>query len=229
MTNQNDELMMLEQEMATRKREELENKINKQGNVWGHSITALEGKKAAMAMLSTKTGLYAKVPIICKGLDCPYAETCPLISNDLAVIGEPCSWETAIIETRYAGYMDDFGLDSSSFSDNTLVSELINLDVKLERQKALIAKEGISIVDVVAGITESGEQFTRPEISKAEELYEKTLNQKLKLMDKMLATRASRKGTEGTTDSITQMLQSAISTDEFIIEETPEEFRKDKN
>lgn len=223
MTN---EIQDVERQEAIRKKNALVESINANGNVWGHSAIGVEGKNAAMAMLSTKTGLYAKVPIVCKAEECPYAETCALLAHDMAPYGEPCSWETAIIETRYAGYMNDYDLDSSSYSDNTIISELINLDVMLERQKALIAKEGISIVDVVAGITESGEQFTRPEISKAQELYDRTLKQKLYLMDKMLGTRASKKGTEQTTSSITDMLQSVISSDEFIIEETPEQFKK---
>lgn len=216
------ELETIEAQEAAAKRMALEATINHTGNVWGHSPTGLEGKRAAMSMLSTKTGLYAKVPIVCKTHNCPYAELCPLIEHDLAPYGEPCSWETAIIETRYAEYMKDYDLDSSSFTDNTMVSELINLDVKLERQKALIAKDGISIVEVVAGMTESGEQFTTPEISKAEELYNITLNQKIKLLDKLLGTRQSQKGLQTGGKSLSEMLAEAMEQDEFIIEQKPE-------
>lgn len=216
------ELETIEAQEAHEKRMALENSINHAGNVWGHSPTGLEGKRAAMAMLSTKTGLYAKVPITCKAHNCPYAETCALLQHGLAPYGEPCSWETALIETKYAQYMKDYDLDNSSYTDNTMVSELINLDIKLERQKSLIAAEGVSIVDVVAGITESGEQFTRPEISKAEELYNITLNQKLKLLDKLLGTRQSQKGLQGSNKSFAEMLEEAMAQDDFIIEERPE-------
>lgn len=219
------DLELLEQQEILRKRDELINTVQKNDNVWGHSFLGRESKNAAMAMLSTKTGLYAKVPITCKGDGCPYAETCKLLERGMAPYGEPCSWETAIIETRYVGYMEDYELDTASYTDNTMVSELINLDVQLERQKALIAKEGISIIDVVAGITESGEQFTRPEISKAQELYERTLSKKIQLLDKLLGTRSSRKGMGGSTSSITDMLQEVIATDDFIVEEVPEEFK----
>ena len=64
----------------------------------------------------------------------------------------------------------------------------------LERTKALLSKEEVPITDVVAGMTESGEEFTRPEISKAYELYERNLNKKEKILDMMLGTRKSRKG-----------------------------------
>lgn len=192
------------------------------GNVWGHSSLGLEAKSAAMAMLSTKTGLYAKVPITCKSDACPYANTCALLPYGLAPFGEKCPWETALIESRYAGYMEDYDLDSASFTDTTLVSELINIDVMLERTKALISEEQTPITEVVAGMTESGEQYTRPEISKAYEIYERNLNRKERLLESMLGTRKSRKGQEEQGSSIQDILSSALETTEFIIEEKPD-------
>lgn len=195
------------------------------GNVWGHSGLGLEAKKAAMAMLSTKTGLYAKVPITCKAETCPYSNTCALLPYGLAPFGEKCPWETALIETRYAGYMQDYDLDESSFTDSTIVSELINIDIMLERTKALISEEQTPITEVVAGMTESGEQFTRPEVSKAYEIYERNLNRKERLLDMMLGTRKSRKGQEGQSESIHDILSSALNTTEFIIEEKPDNIK----
>jgi hypothetical protein len=195
------------------------------GNVWGHSGLGIEAKRAAMAMLSTKTGLYAKVPITCKSDTCPYSNTCALLPYGLAPFGEKCPWETALIETRYAGYMQDYDLDAASFTDSTIVSELINIDIMLERTKALISEEQTPITEVVAGMTESGEQFTRPEVSKAYEIYERNLNRKERLLEMMLGTRKSRKGQEDKTDSIQDILASALNDTEFIIEEKPDNIK----
>lgn len=178
-----------------------------------------------MAMLSTKTGLYAKVPITCKSDTCPYSNTCALLPYGLAPFGEKCPWETALIETRYAGYMQDYDLDAASFTDSTIVSELINIDIMLERTKALISEEQTPITEVVAGMTESGEQFTRPEVSKAYEIYERNLNRKERLLEMMLGTRKSRKGQEDKTDSIQDILASALNDTEFIIEEKPDNIK----
>lgn len=216
------ELEEIENREAIEARQRFEANI---GNVWGHSGLGLEAKKAAMAMLSTKTGLYAKVPITCKSDTCPYSNTCALLPYGLAPFGEKCPWETALIETRYAGYMQDYDLDASSFTDSTIVSELINIDIMLERTKALISQEQTPITEVVAGMTESGEQFTRPEISKAYEIYERSLNKKEKLLDMMLGTRKSRKGQENQTDSIQDILASALNDTEFIIEEKPDDIK----
>ena len=117
------DLASTEEQEAIAKREAFEANIK---NIWGYSPLGLEAKKAAMAMLSTKTGLYAKVPISCKADTCPYAVTCVLLEAGLAPRGQKCPMETAMIETRYAGYESDFGLDSSSYTDSTLIADLIN-------------------------------------------------------------------------------------------------------
>ena len=194
-------------------------------NVWGHSSLGMEAKSAAMSMLSTKTGLYAKVPITCKADGCPYEKTCALLPYGLAPLGEKCPWETALIETRYAGYMQDYDLDTASFTDSTIVSELINIDIMLERTKSLMSAEETPITDVVAGMTESGEQFTRPEISKAYEIYERNLNRKERLLDMMMGTRKSKKGDKEQNISVMDLLHGAIDQTEFVIEEKPDNFK----
>ena len=194
-------------------------------NVWGHSSLGMEAKSAAMSMLSTKTGLYAKVPITCKADGCPYENTCALLPYGLAPLGEKCPWETALIETRYAGYMQDYDLDTASFTDSTIVSELINIDIMLERTKSLMSAEETPITDVVAGMTESGEQFTRPEISKAYEIYERNLNRKERLLDMMMGTRKSKKGDKEQNISVMDLLHGAIDQTEFVIEEKPDDFK----
>lgn len=216
------ELEEIKAQEALELRKQFESNI---GNVWGHSSLGREAKSAAMSMLSTKTGLYAKVPITCKAEGCPYEKTCALLPYGLAPIGEKCPWETALIETRYAGYMQDYDLDTASFTDSTLVSELINIDVMLERTKALMSAEETPITDVVAGMTESGEQFTRPEISKAYEIYERNLNRKERLLDMMMGTRKSKKGDKEQNISVMDLLNGAIDQTEFIIEEKPENMK----
>lgn len=176
-------------------------------------------------MLSTKSGLYAKIPITCKTDACPYAQSCALLPYGLAPLGEKCPWETAMIETRYAKYVEDYNLDESSFTDKTLISELVNIDIMLERTKALMSAEQVPITEVVAGMTESGEEFTRPEISKAYELYERNLNRKDKILESMLGTRKSRKGQSEETTSFSDLLADAINGTDFIIEERPDDLK----
>lgn len=217
----NEELQLMSKEEAVAARERLEANIS---NIWGHSIVGFEAKKAAMSMLSTKSGLYAKIPITCKAHQCPYADSCVLLDAGLATQGEKCPWETALIETRYAAYVKDYNLDESSFTDRTLISELVNIDVMLERTKALLAKEQVPITEVVAGMTESGEEYTRPEVSKAYELYERNLNRKERILDSMLGTRKSKKGQQSDDTSDINVLLDAMN-QEFLEEQRPSDLQ----
>ncbi|MGL4878007.1 hypothetical protein [Paraclostridium dentum] len=216
------ELEEQERNEAVALREQFESNIN---NIWGHSHLGMEAKSAAMSMLSTKTGMYARVPITCKTDGCPYESQCVLLPYGLAPLGEKCPWETALIETRYAGYMSDYDLDNASYTDQTLISELINLDVMLERTKALIAKEGLQITEVIAGMTESGEQYTRPEVSKTQELYDRHSNRRDKILDLMMGTRKAKKGSTQEDMSVMDLLSGAINTTEFIVEERPDNIK----
>lgn len=217
-----EQLALAEQQEAIEARKRFEQNI---ANVWGHSAVAMQAKQAAMSMLSTKSGLYAKIPITCKTDSCPYASTCNLLPYGLAPLGEKCPWETAMIETRYAEYFNDYELDEASFTDKTIVAELVNIDVMLERTKALLSAEQVPITEVVAGMTESGEEFTRPEISKAYELYEKNLNRKERILDMMLGTRKSRKGQSEESTSFNDLLHDVINGTDFVIEEMPDNIK----
>lgn len=197
-------------------------------NMWGHSAVGLEAKKAAMTMLSTKTGMYAKIPIVCKADSCPYAQNCQLLKYGLAPLGEYCPVETAEIEMRFQGYSDDFGLDGDvSFTDKCIVSEIINCDIMMERCKALMAAEGVPVIDVVAGISENGETFTHPEVSKHWDAYERINKKRNEAYQLMLATRKDRKGEDeggnGFTDFIKDITQDANFAE---IEERPDKLKE---
>lgn len=216
------ELVSGEEAEAIAKREAFEENIQ---NIWGYTPLGLEAKKAAMSMLSTKTGLYAKVPISCKADSCPYAVTCILLDAGLAPRGQKCPMETAMIETRYAGYSDDLGLDTASYIDNTIVADLINYDITIERCKALLAASQTPIEEVVAAVGEDGEAYTKPEINKAWEVLERASNRRDKLLDSLMATRKSQKGIAQEQNGIQDMFNQVYE-QEFIIEDTPEEFKE---
>ena len=193
-------------------------------NTWGYSNVGIEAKRAAMSMLATKTGMYARIPLMCKAESCPYSDSCSLLPYNLAPIGEPCPVETAQIEIRYAGYEKDFNLDNASFTDKNLVAELINHDIMLERCKALITKEGVLVTDVVAGVSENGEEFYRPEVSKHWEAYERIQKKRNEIYQLMMATRRDNKDKEGSgEDSLTKAMADMFATD-FVVEERPEEY-----
>ena len=163
-----------------------------QDNPWGLSPKAIEAKKAAASMISTKTGLYARIPIICKGEDCPYSQSCILLAHDLAPRGEYCPTELAQIEALSKGYCQDIDYDDMSFTDRCLINEIVGLDIMLERCKGLMAQEGTPVIDVTIGVSEAGEEIRQPSVSKAWEAYEKMTKQKNQKLQLLAMTRDAR-------------------------------------
>ncbi len=177
---------------AIAKREELEKSLSSQQNIWGYSSLGIEARKAAMTMLSTKTGLYSRIPLVCKGKSCPYIESCGLNKYDLTPVGEYCPLETAQIEMSVQKYVNEFEISNDDFTDQNILREIVNLEIMMERCKSLMAKEQNPIIEVVTNITQEGEQFTHPEVSKAFEMYERCQKQHSSLLNLMNATRKDK-------------------------------------
>lgn len=221
---QNEPIETGESEFALR-RAKLENAMNS-SNPWNRSPLGIEAEKAAMAMLSTKHGMYAKVPITCKGESCPYAFQCELIKYKLAPLGERCPLETARMSEEFAGYAKEFDIDSASQTDRTLISEIISMDILLDRCQTLMAKEGTPVVDILAGISDSGEEIMQPAVSKAWEAFQAISKRRNDNMQLMMATRKDRKNDKDDRDKQKDILAEVISDPNFDkVEQRPEDIK----
>ena len=211
--------------IAAERRLAFEDMMKKCGNPWGYSAGALESKQAAMTMLSTKTGLYSRIPIICKGCNCPYGETCGLLEYGLDTVGERCVLETTMIEQKLAHYTEEFGLDESSYTDWTMVKELINAEIMIERCLALMSQEGSAITEEFIGTSEtSGVDYFRKEISKTQDLYERNLKIKERILDTMMATRKAKSRVKGNDNNEKSILDEIFEID-FIEDEKPDHLK----
>lgn len=210
---------------AQEARERLEKNIARAGDAWGLTPKALEAKKAAMTMIATKNGLYAKVPLVCKADACPYAEQCQLLPYDLAPEGEYCPTELAQIDIRQKGYAEDIGLEDSSFTDKVLMSELVTLDIILERCKSLMAKDGTPVIQMSIGVDQEGNEIDQPAVSKAWEAYERVSKRREAVYSNLMLTRKDHKNDDGDneTQSVSALLRNII---ESPIDITAEEVTK---
>lgn len=223
-----------EAQLALAEAQELEEKlalfkqsVANESNPWGYSNKGLAAKSAAMSMLSTKSGLYARIPITCKGAGCPYSDTCELLKVGLEPFGEKCAIETEIIDKAFEGYKFDFGLaDNASYTDLNIIKNIISCDVMMERAQALIAQEGTAIDETYAGSNEkTGEDFYNKDISKALELFERHEKQRSRLYDMMLGTRKAKAAAKQTsTNELADMMNAALSM-EIEYEEKPDHLK----
>lgn len=148
----------------------------------------------SLEIYNTKHGLYAAIPMMCKGSECPYAEVCPLLEAGMDPKGSRCPLEIGLIMKRLEEYVNEFGIDEKNIVDMGLVKDLVDYDVQLFRAENKIALQGDFIEDVVVSVDENGREITAPRISQAAEYKEKIMTKKHKVLQLMHSTRSDKAG-----------------------------------
>ncbi len=203
----NEELALVE------KAKNIVKKIRDDNNPWGITNRARMAEKIAMTAISTRNGMYAKVPLVCKGEDCPYSDSCQLLPYDMAPRGEFCPIELAQIDLRAEGYARDIDYSEASFTDRNLMSELVTLDIMLERCKALMSKDGTPVIDIAIGVDQEGNEVRQPAVSKAWEAYEKISKKRDQTYQLLMMTRRDRKSKDDDRDgeNVSDVLRNVIN------------------
>ncbi len=171
---------------------------------WKMSEKGREAIRVAVSISNTKHGLFASVPIVCRGRACPYIETCGLEPFGLAPDGERCPTEIADAMKAFKEYSEEFEIDTESRVDMGLLKELIDIEITQDRASKILSKDGTFIQDVATAVTERGDIITKPEIHKAAEIKDKLSKRKHEILRLFNATRKDKAGTlAGTLDPST--------------------------
>lgn len=161
---------------------------------WRLSERGREAIAMANRMNKTDAGLYASIPIICRGERCKYAERCPLIPMGMEPEGEVCAIEADKVAKLFQRYCTEFDInpDENNFIDLCLIRELIDIDIMLDRANNAIAVDGDIIKDVAVGVTPRGDSITKPELHQGITLKEKLSKKRLDILNKLMATRRDK-------------------------------------
>ena len=186
-----------------------------QRNSWQYSAKGIQAKRAVKAINSLKNGLYARVPIICKGNGCPYANSCHLLQNNLAPEREPCPFEADKVENLVKGYAKDFDINDLSFTDSVLLKEIINCDIIIDRCMALMQEEGSPVIEMSVGCDKEGNEVLQPNVSKAWEALERVSKKRNTDYQLMLMTRKDRKkdGEDDESNALDTLLNNISAVD----------------
>ena len=197
-------------------------------NRWNYSQKGYMNKRLISKHLnSMKNGLFSVFPIPCKQQGCPYGDTCIALQNNMQPpIGEPCILEVNKIENLIIGYSSDFNIDSASTSDKVFIQELIQLDLLMDRCQILMSRDVDILQDVTMGVTEDGEVYTQPVVSRYLEAWERMSKRRQSILNEMMATRHSRKGMKKDELNDEDMLMKIISDAHFgEVEARPDKFK----
>jgi hypothetical protein len=168
--------------------------MSKIKNTWSMSEKGHVAISASMAMLSTKHGMYANIPIICKGDSCPYAATCQILKNDLAPFGEPCPSEIAKIIKKYDDVCRELSITDEDEVDKMLLRDLINYEIMLDRCDSKVAQKADFIEIVPFAVGEDGTVLERPELDQAVVFREKIAKKKNETLQLLNSTRKDKAG-----------------------------------
>ena len=200
-------------------------------NRWGYSPAGWMSKKLVSKHLnSMKSGLYSIFPIPCKGgQGCPYGESCIAAQYGMEPpIGEPCVIEVTKIENLIVSYSNDFNLQTASTTDRVFLQELIQIDLIMDRCQVMMAQEGKVLQDVTIGITEDGETYTQPVVSRYLDAWERLSKRRQSILNEMNATRKAKKNEKADNFNEEDLLMKMANGNEdfFKVEERPEKYKK---
>lgn len=166
---------------------------------WGQSATNMDEVRKHRQSFNLKHGMFANVPMVCKGADCPLHAMCTVPLNNRPVGGR-CPIEIAAIIDRYDKYYEELGLGPEDYFDQSQVKDLVDVEVKLLRANGHLATSASFIEQVVTAVDENGNAHYRPELNKATEYEEKLLARKSKILSDLNATRKANKSDTSVND-----------------------------
>lgn len=163
-------------------------------DAWGTSAKSKNAIRKSLVRTTVKHGLYASIPMVCRGDDCAYHKTCPLYFANEHPEDERCPIEISHILSKFQQYTDELDIDQENIVDMTLVKDLIDLDVQINRADNKLAIDGDFIQMVTIAVTEDGDEVQNPAIHKAVEYKEKLLKKRHDVLQLLHSTRKDKAG-----------------------------------
>jgi hypothetical protein len=163
---------------------------------WNVSPRGRKALERAVQLRTRQQAFYSGIPIVCKADDCPYAETCQLIDEDLAPAGDKCPLEIAAVEQLWNAYVTE--LNVNNIIDYSLVKELVDLDIQILRCESKLAIDADIITQINFAVTNRGQLITQPAIHKAAEYKDKLLARRHNILQLLNSTRKDKEGSKVT-------------------------------
>ena len=166
--------------------------------LWQLNPTVEKQVAKAVTSSNSRYGLMSNVPIKCKGMQCPYIDTCTVDLLDLPnVTGNRCPIEIATLLTRFEKYCHEFDVTEDMTTDMGQIKELVDLELMILRCDAKMAASADFVEESLVDVTKQGidiyEKKVTPEAEFKMTLYERHS----KILKSLNADRASKKEING--------------------------------
>lgn len=179
---------------------------------WVNTSAQVDQVRKHRKMFNLKHGLFVNVPMVCKNDKCPLKEVCTIHPSQRPE-GERCPIEIAAILDRFEKYCAELNVGEHDYFDQSLIKDLVDIEIKLMRANGLLATSADFIEQVTVGIDEHGNVHTRPELHMATVYEEKLLARKAKILNDLNSTRRLREKNKKANDPSSfaaQLMQKAM-------------------
>lgn len=139
----------------------------------------------------TRTSMFSSIPMNCEAVKCIFADTCPLLKENLAPKGNPCPIEMSIVAQFTSEYMEQLDVSPDNLVEVSMVRDLVDQEVQYIRKTKLLAKEHF-IQENIVGIDNDGQPILKKELHLAVELEDRLHKRRKDLRNQLLATREAR-------------------------------------
>lgn len=159
------------------------------------SFTPEEMGKIGRQIGHLKHGASAAMPVICTGDSCPWRQRCVYWQIGKAPIGKQCLVELQLMKQWMLNFLEEYQVDIDNFTEMTLVSELVEVELQLYRchlSLALDPEQATGVMDVNIGFDNQGNPVTQKQISQLIELKEKLTVRKHKLIKMLVGDRQEK-------------------------------------
>lgn len=184
--------------------------------MWGIDPAVIKEIANMNRVYASKHGMFASVPIICRGVDCAYKDTC-MVSQSQRTVGQRCPMEIAAILSRYEQWCTHFEIDTSNdiidskdLVDATLIKDLVNIEVQILRAENKIALNGDFMADTLLDIDKKCQPYFGKIVAPEVEFLMTLQDKKIKILNQLNATRkdkAADKRNESASDTAIKIFQ----------------------
>lgn len=167
---------------------------------WGFSDIGMQAlEKMQDSIKKGSHGITSTIPILCKGEQCPYKDTCPMnnMGIDIETLkGQRCPVEVSKIMNKFDSYVSYFEINPDDVDQVVLglIKELIDYEIQIERADRVMAKEADFLEEVIIGVSPDGREFSNREISKPIEYKERAIKKKHEILQLLNSTPKDKAG-----------------------------------
>lgn len=166
--------------------------------MWGINPAVLKQITNVSKVYTSKHGMFASVPILCKGDDCAYKDVC-MINKEERIYGSRCPMEIGAILARYEQWCNYFEIKavndvvaSEDLVDATLIRDLVNVEVQMLRAENKVALTGDFMADTLLDIDKKCKPYFGKDISPEANFLLQLQDKKVKILNQLNATRKDK-------------------------------------